>query len=393
MIATLFKLAFSGIRSRLLASVLTIVLTGAAAATIVLTLEVGATARDPWQRTFDAAHGAHVLASVSSEADARTVANLPGVAESDRPVPIATATMIVDGREVRVLLAGLDGQPHINVPVQIEGAGVRAGTIVLENSLAQALDIPVGSALTFTTPSGALELEAVGTAVLPSQPRYPRSNPGLAWVTRATLEQLVPDQSRWNWLEAVRLTDPSSASTVAGAAYQRFPPGTVYVQTWQEQQEEALREADPFKIILSAYALLLLIVSVAVVAILIGARVSGQYREIGLLKTVGLTPRQVSTVFAIEAATLGVVGIVVGFVPGVLLAPRLVASSATTLLGSPTVAANPWHILVAGIVILPVIVVSAFLSARKRTRYGLVRLVASPPIKSAAPHVPADRMP
>ena len=33
MIATLFKLSFSGIRSRLLASMLTIMLTGAAAAT------------------------------------------------------------------------------------------------------------------------------------------------------------------------------------------------------------------------------------------------------------------------------------------------------------------------------------------------------------------------
>ena len=32
-------------------------------------------------------------------------------------------------------------------------------------------------------------------------------------------------------------------------------------------------------------------------------------------------------------------------------------------------------------------------SARKRTRYGLVRLLASPPIKSPAPHVAADKIP
>ena len=64
MTVTLVKLAFAGIRSRLLASALTILLSSAAAATIVLALEVGATARDPWQRTFDAANGAHVLANV-----------------------------------------------------------------------------------------------------------------------------------------------------------------------------------------------------------------------------------------------------------------------------------------------------------------------------------------
>jgi hypothetical protein len=60
---TLVRLAFAGIRSRLLASVLTILLSSAAAATIVLALEVGATAREPWQRTFDAANGAHVIAT------------------------------------------------------------------------------------------------------------------------------------------------------------------------------------------------------------------------------------------------------------------------------------------------------------------------------------------
>jgi putative ABC transport system permease protein len=362
MVATLVKLSFSGIRSRLLASVLTIMLTGAAAATIVLTLEVGATARDPWLRTFEAAHGAHVLANVTTEAEARTVAGLSGVAESDRPIPIARMPMVVDGRQVMVFLAGLDGQPQINVPVQIEGSGVRAGAIVLENSLARALTIEVGTPLTFVTASGAIQLETV---------------------TRATLEQLVPDHSRWRWTAAVRLTVPSSASAFAGAAYQHFPPGTVSLQTWHEQQEEALREADPIKIVLTTYTLLLLGVSVAVVAILIGARVSGQYREIGLLKAVGLTPRQVCAVFAIEAVMLGIVGIVIGFVPGALLAPRLAAPAAATLLVSPDVAANPWHILIAGIVILPVIVVSAYVAAKKMTRSTVLHALHSGALVSA----------
>ena len=201
--------------------------------------------------------------------------------------------------------------------------GVRPGAIVLEHSLAKALGIPVGTSLTLITPSGPIQLEVAGTAVSPSQARYPRSNPGVAWVTRGTLEQLVPDQSSWHWQEAVRLTDPSTAPTFTGSAYRLFPPGTVYLQSWQDQRAEALREADPIKVIATVYALLLIIVSVAVIAILIGARVSGQYREIALLKAVGLTPRQVSTVFAFEATTLGAVGILIGFVPGALLAPRL----------------------------------------------------------------------
>ena len=78
MTAMLFRLAFAGIRSRLLASTLTIAIAGAAAATIVLALEVRASGVDPWQRTFDAANGGHVLAFVPSQADARAIAKLPG---------------------------------------------------------------------------------------------------------------------------------------------------------------------------------------------------------------------------------------------------------------------------------------------------------------------------
>ena len=78
MTALLFRLAFAGIRSRLLASALTIAIAGAAAATIVLALEVRSSGRDPWQQTFDAANGAHVLALVPSQADALALAALPG---------------------------------------------------------------------------------------------------------------------------------------------------------------------------------------------------------------------------------------------------------------------------------------------------------------------------
>ena len=93
MTALLFKLAFAGIRSRLLASALTIAIAGAASATIVLALEVRSSGLDPWQRTFDAANGAHVLAYVPSQAAARALAELPGVTERGAPVPLARATV------------------------------------------------------------------------------------------------------------------------------------------------------------------------------------------------------------------------------------------------------------------------------------------------------------
>ena len=372
MSTTLIKLAFAGVRSRLLASALTVLLSSAAAATIVLALEVGATARDPWQRTFTAANGAHVLANVSSQAEARAVAALPGVAERDEPVPIANVAR--EGTD-RLLLAGLPARPRLNTPVRTAGSALREDGVVLERSFAEAEGLEVGTPLALSAPGGPIELPILGTAISPSQPRYPRSNPGLAWVTRATLERIEPDRSRWSWTQAVRLTDAAAAPAFAARATASLPAGSAFVATWQDQRAEALRDAQPAAIILTTYTIVLLVVVFAVVAILIGARASAQHREIGLLKAVGLTPRQITTVFTLESAALGLIAVVIGFALGALLAPRIAAPSAETMLGAPTTAANPWHLLAAGIPVLLVLIASARSSTRRATRFSALQAI------------------
>jgi putative ABC transport system permease protein len=378
MTATLVKLAFAGIRSRLLASALTILLAGAAAATIVLALEVGATARDPWQRTFEAANGAHVIASAPAEADARAIGALPGVAERAPAVPSAITTVTTSAGDTEPLdLAGLRPRTRVDVPVRTEGSELREGGIVLERSFADALGLNVGTKLRFGGPGDAVELPVIGTAISPGQPRYPRHNPGVGWVTRAEFERIAPDRSRRVWTQAVRLTDPQAAPVFAqraAASLASLPPGAALVRTWQQQREEALRDAQPIGIILTTYTIVLLIVVFAVVAILVGARASEQHREIGLLKAVGLTPRQVTGVFALESAALGLIAVVIGFAVGAVLAPQL-SPSAATMLGSPTTAASPWHLLVAACPVLLVLVGSARSSTRRSTRFSVLHAI------------------
>jgi putative ABC transport system permease protein len=377
MTVILVKLAFSGIRSRLLASALTILLSSAAAATIVLALEVGGTARDPWQRTFDAANGAHVVANVASPADARAIATLPGVAERDQPVPSAFADVASGGGTDRLQLTGLDAPARVNAPVRTEGAAPPADGIVLERSFAEVLGLRVGGTLRLAGAGEPVELAIVGTAISPSQPRYPRRNPGLAWVTRATLERIVPDRDGWLWTQAIRLADPAAAPDFAARAASSLPPATASVETWQDVRANALQDAQPISIILTAYTIVLLVVVFAVVAILVGARATAQHREIGLLKAVGLTPRQVTAVFALESAALGLVAVAIGFTVGVLLAPRLAAPSAATMLGSPTTAASPWHLVAAGLPVLLVLVGSARSSTRRSTRFSVLHAIQS----------------
>ena len=364
MTALLFKLAFAGIRSRLLASGLTIAIAGAAAAMIVLALEVRSSGLDPWQRTFTAANGAHVLAFVPSQADARALAQLPGVTERGAPVPLVMATVGPRGSTDRVQLAGLSGRTAVNKPVLTAGSQLREDGIVLERSLANALGIEVGATLAVTSRRGSIELPVLGTAVVPSQPRYPRRNPGLAWVTSATLERVEPDRTRWRWTEALRLANPSAAAAFTERAAAGFPATTCgpALSTSRPGKTSATTrsgDAQGTQVIVTMFTILLLIVAFVVVGILVGARASDQHREIGLLKVAGFTPRQVGAVFALESAALGLVAAGLGFALGAILAPRLAAPSAETLLGSPTIAANPWHILVASCVVLPVLLAGA----------------------------------
>jgi putative ABC transport system permease protein len=176
----LVRLAFAGIRSRLLASALTIAIAAAAVVTIVIALEVRSTGVDPWQRTFAEANGAHVLAFVPSQADAVTIGQLPGVTESSAPVPIVPATVNPRTRTDRVELAGLSRRTAVNVPALTAGGPLREGGIVLERSFARALGIEAGARLELKGRQGSIVVPVLGTAVVPSQPRYPRSKPGLA---------------------------------------------------------------------------------------------------------------------------------------------------------------------------------------------------------------------
>jgi putative ABC transport system permease protein len=387
MTGMLVRLAFAGIRSRLLASALTIAIAAAAVATIVLALEVRSSGVDPWQRTFAEANGAHVLAVVPSQGDAAAIGELPGVTERSAPVPLVWAT--VGSRESdQVQLAGLSDRTAVNKPVPTAGSQLRDDGIVLERSLADALGIEAGATLELTVRRGSIKVPVLGTAVVPSQPRYPRRRPGLAWVTRPTLDRIEPDRAQWRWSEAVRLADPSAASAFAARAAAGLPAtARSYFETWQAQRDNALGDAQGTQVIVTIFTILLLIVAFVVVGILVGARASEQYRQIGLLKAAGFTPRQVGIVFALESAALGLLAAVLGFALGAILAPRLAAPSAETLLGSPTVAANPWHILVAGCVVVPVLLAGALSSTRRSTRFTVLEA-----IRAGSPSPPTSRL-
>ena len=271
------------------------------------------------------------------------------------------------------------------MPVLTAGSPLREGGIVLERSLARALGIEVGATLAVTSsrrldrPSGARDGGRTQPAALPApQPRPGLGHPRHARTRRARSHPLALDGGASTG-ESVR---GCGVHRAGGSSACRLAPDLSF-ETWQVQRDYALGDAQPTQVIVTMFTILLLIVAFVVVGILVGARASDQHREIGLLKAAGFTPRQVGAVFALESAALGLVAAALGFALGSILAPRLAAPSAETLLGSPTIAANPWHILVASCVVLPVLLAGALTSTRRSTRFSVLEAIragsSSPP--------------
>ncbi|MGH8826466.1 MAG: ABC transporter permease, partial [Jiangellaceae bacterium] len=333
---------------------------------------------------------------MQSESDAAAIANLPGVREASGPVPGALATLSGAGEPVGAALVGIDSPVTVNKPVVTAGAMPTSGTILLERSFARAMGLRVGDVVDLSPvapgePPGTVagetqvRLEVSGAAVVPSQPRFPRRNPGLAWVTVEDLSRVQPDSSRWSWTEAVRLDDPASADEFGRAIQDMIGGGGGAVTTKAQQRSDALLDTQPVILIVTAYSLVLLAAAFAVAVILVGARARQQSREIGLLKAIGLTPRQVGRVFAIESAALGLLGAAIGFGAGALLAPILAGSLADTLVVPPRTAANPWHAVIAFVPVLLVLVVGTWMASLRQTRMRVVSAI------NAATSAPGDR--
>ena len=144
MTLTLVRLAFAGLRSRLLATVLTVLLAAAAAGTVVLVLEVRETGRDPWERTFAAAHGAHVLANVPTQGAAEALRSLDGVTESADPVPTTALELVTASGTEPLRVAGLSGTPTVNRPIATSGTADPGAGVVLERSFARVEGLETG---------------------------------------------------------------------------------------------------------------------------------------------------------------------------------------------------------------------------------------------------------
>lgn len=176
----------------------------------------------------------------------------------------------------------------------------------------------------------------------------------------------------------LRLTNPRDRES-ATAELRKVLPKDAIVKTPAQRTEEVDKMLGGFQLNLSAMSLVSLVVGMFLIYNTVSASVARRRREIGILRSLGVTRNELRGLFLGEAISLGVIGVFLGLVGGTLLARLLSGAVAETisslyvLINVKQVALEPRSFALAGIIGLGSVVVSAWLPAQAAAKMEPVR--------------------
>ncbi|MFD7590297.1 ABC transporter permease [Kitasatospora sp. NPDC059811] len=330
---------------------------------------------------------------VLTDALARRLADVPGVA-AVRPSVDGSATLnAADGRPLRVkrgtnlaaaYVPGRDGK-DVRYPVVEGRAPAGADEIAVDRGTAAAGRYRVGDTITLATDGPALTARLVGT-VTTGDTRITAGGT-LTLFDRATAQRLFATPGNYTSLE-VSAGPGTGQYELAERIAATLPPGTAEVTT---RQAQAAQQALYVGTLTRGYQKLPMVF--AGVSLFIGSflvvntftmLVARRAREIALLRAVGATRRQVVRSLLAEAALVGVVASMAGFVLGLGIAavlPGLLSGDGNQVPKGPLVI-GPRPVAAALFVGIGVTVPAAWLPSRRAARIAPIealRAAAAPP--------------
>jgi putative ABC transport system permease protein len=166
----------------------------------------------------------------------------------------------------------------------------------------------------------------------------------------------------------LRLTNPRDRAK-AVSELRKFLPSDATVAAPAQRTDEVNKMLGGFELNLSAMSLLSLVVGMFLIYNTVSASVARRRREIGILRSLGVTRNEVRALFLGEAIVLGSIGAFLGLAGGVLLARLLVGAVTETiaslyvLVNVRHVALEPWTFAMAWIIGLASVIASAWLPA------------------------------
>ncbi len=362
------------------------------------TLSVGmwlyGSADAPWDRVWDATNGFHVSVNYYRDRDApredielaelrREVAALTreqGVVAVGGPWTHLYGSLEVGGTTEDLTAEIRDPV----VPAAVDQPLVTAGRwlgqddgVVVEDGLADTIGLEPGDTVTIQGRTFPVR----GTAMTVSRGRFPLSRPAQVWVTPRTAARMRSLGMTEEGFELqLRLADPGDASAFVAnhRSLELTNEGeTLFLETWQQRRADSHSDIDILAGTLFATGVLISFLTVATAAVLVTGRMAAQTRQIGTLKAVGVTPRQVVLVLLAEHLGLAALATLIGLGIGRILAPRFAATS-VTVLGTPEFPPlSPSRAGIVGAVAAVIVLLATIRPAIRGVRHSTLRSLAS----------------
>jgi putative ABC transport system permease protein len=322
------RAARSGLTGRPLQSVVTGVVVLAATAAATLALGMTADTSAPFDRAFARDHGAQVAVtadtSVATPAELAATARLPGVLAAAGPFAetAVTAQLTVPGAagtlQQQVVLTGRasPGGPVDDLSLDA-GRWARATGEVVWSSRNN-MPVSLGQKIAVAGVPGSPRLTVVGIATSVT-------NTAQAWVTPAEITALGgPGAAQVLYRFAAAGSDAAVSADIA-AVRAALPRGALLGTpvSYLAVKQAASASIAPWVPFIVAFGVIALVMSVLIVVNVISGAVVAGTRRIGVLKSVGFTPAQVTAAYTLQAAIPAAAGCAAGAVLGELLSVPL----------------------------------------------------------------------
>jgi putative ABC transport system permease protein len=338
-----------------------------------------------WDAAFREANGAHAALFLTVNAPVDKLLRDLAVVDHSGPFRRSNDTQLVQG-ETRTRLplrASPPELPRVERPLLRSGRWLSGADdeIVIERSFAMDRRVRVGDRVHVTGRGTKSTLRVVGTALVTLDCPYPQCSSQTGWVTPPALARLAPTDEGVDSILFLRLRDPQAIDSYTAKLFDTYGDALYGVNDWKDTRADVLVVNRFFGAFLAAFGVFLLIAAGLVIAATVMSRVLMQYREIGVMKAVGFTPRQITALLLLEHTGLAAIGAVLGYLAGALLAPRMELRLAQVL-GRGGISFPLDSLLATLIVVELIVIVGTFLPAWRAGRVPASRAVthgAEPP--------------
>lgn len=324
----LFRKAKADILGRPFTTLLLGLVIAVGAATLAMTLTVHRSTSTSYEAFLEEARGGHVWVFSSLELLDEVRRTGPGIAVAGNPMPsLDNGRMLGASAEHRLSFFGVGAEPPAIAPALIvEGRWPEEGSnqAVIDRGFAQAEELAIGDEIRVTASGGVTALQIVGLHVPTNLAPYPVWTTSSVFVSPDLVADLGGGAPAY-YSAGYELLDPDRSAAFVQTLAIRFRDSPPSMRDWQEVRAVVIEENEETFFLLGSFAFFALLAALFIIANAVAGQVQSQLRDIGLLKAIGVTPRQVTLLFVLELALIALLASGLGVVLGWWITPVFLA--------------------------------------------------------------------